>query len=228
MLLQVRTLNCALQRTAKVHSTATGDGAWLLGMPSVLQDASGRIVGSNERAAPRKMKVRTRIARRRSSSPCGALMPRLSGLLELCKGGQPHSCARGGTQGDTVRPEHIETTATQHAPPRHTEHPREGQRPGRHGRGPTEGLATEKAAPVAEGAAQSPRHRPQKDLALLERERQELKDGRLNAAASHAARKGLAQKPRSSRDRAEFDARTLKVEAPRAEQAAGGPRRAVL
>ena len=60
----------------------------------------------------------------------------------------------------------------------------------------------------------------QKDLALLERERQELKDGRLNAAASHAAKKGLAQKPRSSRDRAEFDARTLKVEAPRAEQAA--------
>ena len=60
----------------------------------------------------------------------------------------------------------------------------------------------------------------QKDLALLERERQELKDGRLNAAASHAARKGLAQKPRSSRDRAEFDARTLKVEAPRAEQQA--------
>jgi hypothetical protein len=58
------------------------------------------------------------------------------------------------------------------------------------------------------------------DLALLEKERQELKDGRLNAAASHAARKGLAQKPRSSRDRAEFDARTLKVEAPRAEQAA--------
>ena len=57
----------------------------------------------------------------------------------------------------------------------------------------------------------------QKDLALLERERQELRDGRLNAAASHAARKGLAQKPRSSRDRAEFDARTLKVEAPRAE-----------
>jgi hypothetical protein len=60
----------------------------------------------------------------------------------------------------------------------------------------------------------------QKDLALLEKERQELKDGRLNAAASHAAKKGLAQKPRSSRDRAEFDARTLKVEAPRAEQAA--------
>ena len=60
----------------------------------------------------------------------------------------------------------------------------------------------------------------QKDLALLERERQELRDGRLNAAASHAAKKGLAQKPRSSRDRAEFDARTLKVEAPRAEQAA--------
>ena len=59
-----------------------------------------------------------------------------------------------------------------------------------------------------------------KDLALLEKERQELKDGRLNAAASHAAKKGLAQKPRSSRDRAEFDARTLKVEAPRAEQAA--------
>ena len=60
----------------------------------------------------------------------------------------------------------------------------------------------------------------QKDLALLERERQELRDGRLNAAASRAAKKGLAQKPRSSRDRAEFDARTLKVEAPRAEQAA--------
>ena len=59
-----------------------------------------------------------------------------------------------------------------------------------------------------------------KDLALLEKERQELRDGRLNAAASHAAKKGLAQKPRSSRDRAEFDARTLKVEAPRAEQAA--------
>ena len=59
-----------------------------------------------------------------------------------------------------------------------------------------------------------------KDLVLLEKERQELRDGRLNAAASHAAKKGLAQKPRSSRDRAEFDARTLKVEAPRAEQAA--------
>ena len=64
-----------------------------------------------------------------------------------------------------------------------------------------------------------------KDLALLERERQELKDGRLNAAAS-PFRKGLAQKPRSSRDRAEFDARTLKVEAPRAEQQATGERAA--
>ena len=147
MLLQVRTLNCALQRAAKVLSTATGDGPDLLGIPSVLQAASRGPVESDERSPSDE--VRTRIARRRSSSPCGALMPRLSGLLELCKGGQPHSCARGGTQGDTVRPEHIETTATQHAPPRHGEHPRKGQRPGRHGRGPTEGLSTEKAAPVA-------------------------------------------------------------------------------
>ena len=41
----------------------------------------------------------------------------------------------------------------------------------------------------------------QKDLALLERERQELRDGRLNAAASHAAKKGLAHKPKSARSR---------------------------
>ena len=76
---------------------------------------------------------------------------------------------------------------------------------GRHGRSPTEGLSTEKAAPAAKGAAQSPRDGP-KGPSFTRKGRQELKDGRLNAAASHAAKKGLAQKPRSSRDRAEFDA----------------------
>lgn len=59
-----------------------------------------------------------------------------------------------------------------------------------------------------------------KDLELLERERQALRDGRLNAVAKAAAKRGGAPKPRSSRDRAAFDAKTLKVEAPQAEQRA--------
>ena len=59
-----------------------------------------------------------------------------------------------------------------------------------------------------------------KDLELLERERQALKDGRLNAVAKAAAKRGGAPQPRSSRDRAAFDAKTLKVEVPRAEQRA--------
>ena len=92
--------NLCLITGCQVLSTATGDGAWLLGMPSVLQDASGRIVGSNERYSGDES------ADTDSSSALLSVRGshHLSGLLELCKGGQPHSCARGGTQGDTVRP----------------------------------------------------------------------------------------------------------------------------
>ena len=87
----------------------------------------------------------------------------------------------------------------------------------RHGRGPTEGLATEKAAPAAE-ELRTLQEQSAKEPALLERSAEVGTPP--TPPRRCAAKKGLAQKPRSSRDRAEFDARTLKVEAPRAGQAA--------